>query len=226
MTEDEKIEAQTLGYHGILNPLIWSGMDIKDDVRAALITVANEFTATWGFDIGVKDIILTGSNCSYNWTAFSDLDLHIITDMSSVGAAHKEFVAEYLKIKKTLWNEKRKIRVKGYPVEVYAQDSEETLIASGIFSLTDNIWIKKPTKSIPPKPNKQAIAAKVEDYTAQINDAIQQGNELSMLAIVKRLSDMRKSGLQTKGEFSVTNPPQPHWFFISSKLFSQSARSR
>jgi hypothetical protein len=88
---------------------------------------------------------------------------------------------------------------------LYAQDKTELLVASGVFSLTNNKWIKRPTKSIPPKPNTQAIKAKVEGLTDQISDAIQQGNELSMLAIVQRLSDMRKSGLQTKGEFSVEN---------------------
>jgi hypothetical protein len=205
MTEDEKIEAQTLMYHGILNPLIWSNGEIKDDVRVALLAVANEFISTFGFDITVSDVVLTGSNCSYNWTAYSDLDIHCIVDMSSVGAAHKDFISEYLKIKKQLFNEHRKIKVKGYPCELYAQDKTELLVASGVFSLTNNKWIKKPTKSIPPKPNTQAIKAKVEDLTDQISDAIQQGNELSMLNLVKRLSDLRKSGLQTKGEQSVEN---------------------
>lgn len=205
MTEDEKIEAQTLMYHGILNPLIWSNGEMKDDVRTALLAVANEFISTFGFDITVSDVVLTGSNCSYNWTAYSDLDIHCIVDMSSVGAAHKDFISEYLKIKKQLFNEHRKIKVKGYPCELYAQDKTELLVASGVFSLTNNKWIKKPTKSIPPKPNTQAIKAKVEDLTDQISDAIQQGNELSMLNLVKRLSDLRKSGLQTKGEQSVEN---------------------
>lgn len=199
------VEAQTLTYHGILNPVLWSGMMLKDDVRAALIAVANEFTATWGFDIAVQDVVLTGSNCSYNWNAYSDLDLHIIADMSSVSAAHKDFVSEYLKIKKQLWNEHRKIKIKGYTTEVYAQDSDELLIASGVFSLTHNRWVKKPSRSIPPKPNAMAVKAKVDDFTSQINDAIQQDNVLSMVAILKRLADLRKSGLQTKGEFSTEN---------------------
>lgn len=199
------VEAQTIAYHSILNPVIWSGMDLKDDVRAALLKVADQFTSTWGFDIAVKDVVLTGSNCSYNWNAYSDLDLHIIADMSAVGSAHKSFVTEYLKIKKQLWNQNHKIKVKGYIVEVYAQDSKELLIASGVFSLTDNKWVKKPSRSVPPKPNAMAVKAKVNDFTEQIDTAIKQGNELSMMAIVQRLSDLRKSGLQTKGEFSTEN---------------------
>ena len=192
-------------YHSILNPLIWSGADIKDDVRVALLNVADAFIATLGFDIKIEDVILTGSNASFSWNAYSDLDIHCIVDMSGVGAAHKDFISEYLKIKKQLFNEHRKIKVKGYPCELYAQDKTELLVASGVFSLTNNKWIKRPTKSIPPKPNTQAIKAKVEDLTDRISDAIQQGNELSMLALVKRLSDLRKSGLQTKGEQSVEN---------------------
>lgn len=205
MTLESTIEAQTNQYHRTLNPVLWNILDLKEDVRNALLVVANDFIASWGFDIPVKDIVLTGSNANYNWTVFSDCDIHVIVNMSGVPKADKGFVTEFLKAKKQLWNEKRKVKIKGYPVEVYAQDTAELLIAKGVFSLQTNEWIKKPNRSIPPKPNMLAVKSKVEDFTNMIDDAIMQGNELSLVDIVRRISEMRKAGLAAKGEFSTEN---------------------
>jgi predicted nucleotidyltransferase len=205
MTLEATIEAQTNRYHRNLNPVLWNGMELKEEVRSALLGAGNNFIASWGFSIPVKDIVLTGSNASFSWTIFSDCDVHVIVDMAGVDKADKKFVEEFLKVKKQLWNARRKVKVRGYPVEVYAQDTTELLIAQGVFSLMNDKWVRKPTRTMIAKPNMLAVKSKVEDFTNQINDAIVQGNEETLMDIVRRLSEFRKAGLASKGEYSTEN---------------------
>lgn len=46
-------------------------------------------------DIDVKDVRIVGSNCSYNYTAKSDLDVHIIADLSGKSCPDDLYPALY-----------------------------------------------------------------------------------------------------------------------------------
>jgi len=199
------ISAETFHYHKTLNPKIWDGMVLKAEVRTALLKIATTWMESWGFNIEVKDIVLTGSNANYNWTKFSDLDLHIIVDMDKVANVSKDFVSSYLKARKQLWNQKHTVTVKGLPVEVYAQDNDELLVAAGVFSLTNNTWVQQPMKTIPPSIDHPAITKKAEDFTHQVDEAITHGDTNELLDILKRLAAFRKAGLAEKGEYSTEN---------------------
>jgi predicted nucleotidyltransferase len=202
----ETVVKYTTHYHKTLNPAIWEGdMLLKDSVRVALLKVATAWMDTWGFNIPVLDIILTGSNANYNWTKYSDLDLHIIVDMKSVGGVSKDFVSAYLKVRKQLWNKEHKVTIKKIPVEVYAQDNAELLVATGVFSLNTNTWVHQPMKTLPPKTDHPAITKKVEDFIRQVDEAVLHGDSIELLAVLKRLADFRRAGLAEKGEFSVEN---------------------
>ena len=195
---------ETLQYHGMLNPVAWQGMVLKPDIRNALLNIGKKFIETWGFDIPVKDIILTGSNANFNWTSFSDFDVHVVANMKAVPAASKEFVENYLKVRKQLWNKTKHITVKGFSVELYAQDDEEILISDGVYSLMTQKWLKKP-KKVEPHINQLAVREKVEDLTHQIEEALAGGMQEAPMELLKKLANMRKSALQTAGEFSVEN---------------------
>ena len=51
---------------------------MKSDIRESLLEIANNFIEFLGFDIFVQDITMTGSLANYNWSDFSDVDLHIL----------------------------------------------------------------------------------------------------------------------------------------------------
>ena len=53
--------------------------------------------------VDVTDITLTGSLANYNWSRFSDVDLHIMIDYNEVDD-NESLVSEYLSAKKNLWN--------------------------------------------------------------------------------------------------------------------------
>ena len=130
-----------------LNPKIWPNGKINSRVRLKLLDIADDFFKT--LKIGCLkpiDILLTGSMANYNWSKYSDFDLHLLLDFSDVDE-NVDFVHEYFTAKKKLWNEEHEnLMIYGFPVEVYVQDIDENLISNGIYSLYKNKWIIEPSK--------------------------------------------------------------------------------
>jgi predicted nucleotidyltransferase len=133
-----------------LNPKIWKkkGDDIliNPKVRNRLLEISNEFIEFLNVEIIVSDIIMTGSLANYNWSNFSDIDLHILVDYGQFNENQLPLYEELFKLKKTLFNDKHDITIYGYDVELYVQDESETHFSSGVFSVLNNEWITKPKK--------------------------------------------------------------------------------
>ena len=133
-----------------LNPKIWTNVDNEEqskmhpEVREALLAIANEFIEFLNVDIFVSDVTMTGSLANYNWSDFSDVDLHIMYNFDEAGE-FKEIYKELFKMKKTLFNSTHDIQVKGYEVELYVQDSSEQHISSGVYSVLFDEWINEPS---------------------------------------------------------------------------------
>ena len=53
---------------------------LKDNIRKRLIKIAKEFIDSTELDFIPIDIVIVGSIASFNWSKYSDIDLHIITD--------------------------------------------------------------------------------------------------------------------------------------------------
>jgi predicted nucleotidyltransferase len=128
-----------------LNNRVWQDNIMSSRVRLRLLDIADEFieflNVSW---VEPKDVILTGSLANYNWSKYSDFDLHVLMDFEKVDK-RTDFVKEYFDSKKTLWNEQHShLKIYGFPVELYVQDINEEHTASGIYSLYKNKWIKEP----------------------------------------------------------------------------------
>jgi len=126
-----------------LNSKIWkeSGNDItiNPTVRKKLLEIANEFIEFLKVDIVVSDIIMTGSLANYNWSEFSDIDLHIVVDFEQFSKEQLPLYEELFRLKKTLFNDQHDITIYGYEVELYVQNESESHFSSGVFSvLNDN----------------------------------------------------------------------------------------
>lgn len=130
-----------------LNPKIWPNGKINSRVRLKLLDIADDFFKTLKIGwLKPIDILLTGSMANYNWSKYSDFDLHLLLDFSEVDE-NVDFVHEYFTAKKKLWNEEHEnLMIYGFPVEVYVQDIDENLISNGIYSLYKNKWIIEPSK--------------------------------------------------------------------------------
>ncbi len=197
-----------LEYHDTLNPKLWDeDEDLDIEVKNALAKIANKFAEY--IDISqmkIVDYIITGSNCAYNYTPQSDIDLHILIDASKLG--DNPLIEPLLIAKKTLWNSEHPVTIKGYTVEVYAQNisSGDELVASGVYSLLQDKWLIKP-KKLKIAVNDIAIVAKADAINAQIYHLISSKttdvNEIDKL--LAKIYKMRRAGLSKCGEFSVEN---------------------
>ena len=192
-------------YHKELNPKLWSDDNLRSDVKLALNKIASKFKEFLDSSkIKVLDIIITGSNCNFNYGPNSDIDLHLVVDTSAL--KDRDLVDAFLDAKKALWNSGHDITVRGYDVELYAQEKDDKLVATGVYSLSKDKWEIKPTYS-KPTINLFSVKAKAEDYMKQIDDIID--NKVDDMHYINQLKDkirkMRQAGLSSVGEYSEEN---------------------
>jgi len=195
-----------------LNPEIWDNEDMSmhSDVRQSLIDIANEFIEFLGLPIFVSDITMTGSLANYNWSKFSDVDLHIMYDFDESGD-DKELIKELFKLKKTLFNSTHDITVKGYEVELYVQDLNESHFSTGVYSVLFDEWIEEPSKE-EVKIDEERLQEKVESWMDKIDnllDTVEDEDLDQALETIDKFKDQlkkyRSCGLESEGEYSYEN---------------------
>lgn len=201
------IELSTAPSHDTLSQEIWKDDVLKNNIRHGLLKIAKAFYDYLKIDAKIKDIIFTGSLANYNWTTQSDIDLHILLNLDTYGE-DREFIEEYLIAKKTLWNEKHNIKIKGFEVELFPKAEEKEFDYKTIYSVLNNQWIKKPVKGNVGI-DEDAIREKVAELMNDIDDLNNIQNEEKRLAKADAIKDkivkMRNAGLEDGGEFSVEN---------------------
>ena len=195
-----------------LNKKFWNDkMELDTEVRGNLIKIATDIIDSLEMSIEIEDIVFTGSLANYNWSKYSDIDLHIVIDFLDV---NKEFelVEKYMDSVRKIWNEKHDIKIKGYNVESFIQDVSHKGTPSGQFSILKNKWIIKPSLSNF-KPDEELIKTKASKI---MNDIDELGFDLERTKdyeeisqrfrkIWKKIKDARKSSLEKSGEFSIEN---------------------
>lgn len=201
-------------YNEELNPTFWTDYMLNERIREKLLAIANDFFTEFDYDVNIDDIVLTGSLANYNWNEYSDFDVHIIIDFSTINE-DVELVKTAVDGKRAMWNLKHDISIKKHDVELYIQDVNEPHIASGVYSLLYNKWVIKPSYN-PPTIDSEDVEFKFKTYQSGIAEIEKYANrELSSeeanmcyqaaLEFKRKITNMRKSGLSERGEFSVEN---------------------
>ena len=209
----EKVDQDALNSFEVndsLEPEIWDGDRLKAEVREKLLNIAKDFLIDMPFELEPDDITLTGSLANYNWSKYSDVDLHILYDFSKVDD-NKELVVQFFRNLQTNWNNRHDIYMSGYEVEIYFQNSTEPHISTGVYSIQNDEWLTKP-EPVAASIDYANIEKKAEDIVNRI-DHIEQmlaDKEGSIvLDAIERLKakirNMRQSGLEGAGQFSVEN---------------------
>lgn len=189
-----------------LNQQIWDGDSLNLLIKERLLKIAYDFIKELEVidKNDIEDIRFTGSLANYNYTSYSDIDLHVILDFEKLSADEK-FTQLFFKNKKSLWNEEHDIKIKGYDVELYVEDSKEKHISTGVYSVLKDKWIKKP-KPTDREIDKKAVLRKVKAITNQFMSLVNEGGtESSYRKLFKKIVDMRKAGLEKEGELSIEN---------------------
>ena len=119
-------------------------------------------------DLELHDIYLVGSSANYNYTKYSDIDLHIIIDFSQINK-DVTLVKSMLDYKKWRWNYIHSPLIGNNEIEIYFQDINEFHVSSGIYSLKYNKWINEPIK-ITAEVDEEIVMMKANDYKKQIDE--------------------------------------------------------
>lgn len=196
----------TLQYHNVLNPKLWEEDKLKEEVKDKLIEIGNTWIDWAGIPVNsVKDLIVVGGNANYNYTPYSDVDLHILIDPDEIENC-PEFFDDYMKDKKQLWSLTHDITIYDHDVEIYAQNINDKFPENqGVYSLTKDEWLVEPTQQEVNLDDPQ-IVNKVKEYIDKIDALIaSNADEESFNRLKKKFRDMRSAGIKQAGEFSIEN---------------------
>jgi predicted nucleotidyltransferase len=218
-TEDD-VDLSSFKVQTELNPKIWVNDLMDSRVRLKLLDIAQDFVefldVTW---VKPEDTIVVGSIANYNWSRYSDIDLHIVMDYSKVDD-RKKFVENYFQSKKKEWNDTHdKISIFGFPVELYVQDKDADNASSAVYSIDKNKWLKKPSRSTFTKKDIDSFTIKkkasklmtdienIEDDDKESNDEYKNRKLYDRSSdLIDDITDTRKKSLSaTKDEMNTDN---------------------
>lgn len=192
--------------HSELNPAIWEAGELRPNLQEGFMKIANKFYEFLEVDTPLLDVILIGSNANFNWTKYSDIDLHVVINYMEVGD-NLHMTKNYLHLKKAIWNHNFPLKYKGIDIELYAQDMNEDLHSSvGIYSVAHGKWINRPKADLV-SIDDSLIQLKAEPFEYEILNLNQDHPNLEkrIHEILLRLRKLRQSGLEAEGEYSVEN---------------------
>ena len=190
-------------FHSDLNPVIFDGDSMNNEVRQALLTIAEDFIDHLGIsNVEVADITLSGSNAAYSYTRHSDIDLHILVDMSKF--QDDDIYREFFNAKKTVYNDSHDITIGGYEVELYVQDVNDPVVSLGEYSVLNDKWLRLPRKR---KADLDQMATKLKySKLHKLSVYAYKSNSVDKLErVLKTIKKYRKAGLDLHGEFGPEN---------------------
>lgn len=196
-----------------LNSDVWEDMKMKKDIREKLIEISNEFINGIYGTFQVNDIILIGSLASYNWSEYSDFDLHIKIDFSEIND-DEELVAKYIKSVSKSFNNNYDIKIYEYDVEVNIENIDEHREhINGIYSILKDKWIMKP-ELYEMEVDTQLVEEKAINIMEQIDELETNFNNemdieellIDINKIWDKITRSRKDGIASPdGELSIGN---------------------
>jgi len=190
-------------FHEHLNPAIFNGDHMKENVREQLLLIASDFIEHLGLsDLAIQDITISGSNAAYSYTNLSDIDLHLLVDMTQFN--EDDVYRELFDAKKTVYNDNHDILIDGYEVELYVQDSNEPVISLGEYSVMNDKWLKLPRKR---KADFDQVATKLKyrKLYKLAGYALKSDDPEKINRLINTVKKYRRIGLDYNGEFGPEN---------------------
>ena len=208
---EEEVEEDSFIKKDTLSPKIWRDNHLRDRVSKRLTKIANDFMENLDMDVDIEDIRFTGSLANYNWSKYSDVDLHIVVDFSKIDE-DTELVKSFFDEVRMRWNDTHDINIYGYEVELYVENVGEPHKSSGVYSLPTHTWITKPDPTtveidIPlARKKSDDIATQVHLLRYVVDKGRYEAALKSIDRIKKKIRRMRSAGLSsTEQEFSAEN---------------------
>ena len=214
--EASEVDLSSFEKQDTLEPSIWKEGKLDSRIRLKLLDIADDF---WDF-IGIDwaepvGIHLTGSICGFNYSKFSDIDLHLVADFAEIDE-RKNFVRQYMDEKKAAWNSAHPgLKIMGYEVELYVEDVDDDTKSEGVYDLEENDWIRKPGEGMELS-SEDSIKQKSADLMTIIDgmgEMLQKTDDSHVfdeiyddaILMFRKLKQMRTSALDSDGEAGIGN---------------------
>lgn len=190
-------------FHDELNPDLFQDEKMISSVRRQIMKIALDFVEHVSIgDLDIEDITLSGSNAAYSYTDHSDIDIHILIDYSKLPT--NEVYRELFDAKRIGYNDSHDIKIAGYSVELYVQDSNQPHVSLGEYSVIDDRWLRIPVKR---RANfdQHNTALKFEKLDKISKLALKQQDLDQVERVLDILRRYRTAGLSENGEFGPEN---------------------
>ena len=200
-----------------LNTDIWEKTNgeytMKSKVRERLLKIANDFIEFLDVNFVISDIIMSGSLANFNWSDYSDIDIHVIADFSQFNDTEKPLYEDLFYLKKSIYNKKHDITIYGYEVELYVEDESQVNEVKSIakYSILNDEWVETPVNE-PVDISNSKIKSKSQQWMNTIDkliDNVKDEDFDEAKELIDKYNDKlrkyRTCGLQKDGEYSEEN---------------------
>jgi len=208
---EEEVEEETFEMRDELQPEIWRDDALWPEVIDRMLEIVEDFLSGLEVEVPISDVRLTGSLANYNWSRYSDVDLHIVVDFSKIDE-DVELVKSFFDAARMRWNDIHKIKLYGFEVELYVENVGDPHHSSGVYSVYNQKWIKHPILG---DIDIDFVTArkKSDDITTQVNLVSWMANSRELKGVLRsierikeKIRRMRRAGLNSPDrEFSPEN---------------------
>ena len=187
-----------------LNQKIWDeNNNLKPGIKESIESIVEQFKKDLKAPINIIDVRIVGSNASYNYNDNSDIDIHLVVNNETL-PYDKEILKLLYNSARNRFNNSYDITIKGLPIELSIEDINSNVCSNGVYSVTNNQWVKVPTKE----------DIKVEDVTntrsyyklsEKINQLLENPSSPEIEAMINQLYMIRKNSILVDGEYGKGN---------------------
>ena len=140
---EEEVEPESFEKQSELDSKFWRGDQLNPKIARRLLKIANEFVSKLGLDAEIEDVRLTGSLANYNWSKYSDVDVHIVVDFSKI-SDDTDLAKSFFDGARWRWNELHDIIIYGHEVEIFVENVGHVTHSAGIYSIMNDEWVVRP----------------------------------------------------------------------------------
>jgi len=141
---EEEVDPESFEKQSSLDPHFWEGTELKPKIARRLQKIVDDFIEGLNIEMTMEDLRFTGSLANYNWSKYSDIDLHIVVDFSKIDE-DVDIVKGFFDSARMRWNDLHDIMIYGHEVEIYVENAGEVHRTSGLYSITKKEWMVEPT---------------------------------------------------------------------------------
>lgn len=202
---DDDKDLPTIEVHATLNPELWKDNKLKPEVKEKLEQIVQKFVDYLeedGVSINIKDKLIIGSNANYNYNPHSDIDLHIIVDLSDKSEEEQALYMSNYNAYRALFNAKYNISIKGFNTELYVENGDTNTVSNGVYSLNTG-WKKEaePTNV----PDDVDVEPEFSELENEYFELVASPTIDALDAFIKKLYALRKESIAEEGEFGKGN---------------------